>query len=1351
MNRKGFLVSFCIALCCCLLQGTAARGSDMILESIDSKGLSNSCINCIFQDPYDRTLWLGTWDGLNVYDGSRFVTLKYDAFNDNSICNNIIRNIVMESPGILWVSTDYGVSRINRNNGEISRFYPGYEGSVPASGGYFHVAVLDSGTVYCASTGWGVSFYDPENHRLSDLNISQFNTSDIIGIYDYGGNILLAMDSEGVIHSLQCGDNPKTPIVYTGPVMTGISRVFDDMEEMFIATKDGNMFVHKKESGSIDFLMTLPDRLTAVADVTRLGDGTLVLAQMDGNVWLCPEGSEPVLAGEMSNINIFSLYAGDQNILWVGSDGEGLLKYYSTGMSFGLVRNQDLNTHRSSAVRSFLQDESGNLYIGTKGSGIVELSPSERTLRTFDIKSGLSDDNVFVLCKGLSDKEIIAGSDGKGVDVILPASGRVIHIAPEKGGTQWGNVYSIYRDTRNDCLWIATNGYGLIRLSYELTGGHIEIRDQVIYTTESGPRPISSNAIFSIVPEDATHLWLATRGGGLCLFDTATAEADIWIADPDVPQSIIHNDILSLCKDIDGNLWIGTSFGLSCLPAGSKDSGRFINYSESDGLLNNSIHGILSDGRSSLWMSTNNGLVHFNPLVKTFTNYYDFYNLQGNEYSDGAYFLSDDGVMFFGGVNGFNYFRPEDIKARSFSPPISFDDLYVNQELVEDFDPSRLLELAYNANSFSIKFHAVDYIRPESCEYEFMLHNFDKDWISMGTSHTAVYTNIPPGNYELLVRCSNGDKVWNSDIWSVKIHVGKPWWKTFWFHAALLALLACAIALLYWFNQKRMKEKEAIHIEQLEKQQQAENYEARLRFFVNLSHEFCTPLTLISGSTEYILDNEELPSSAVRHLKVIGSNASRMQRLIGELLEFRKADTGHYVPSYSRINVCDTIKSVVDNFAEAVEIKRIFLSVNMPDEETVIVTDPGALEKILYNLISNALKYTPEQGYIRITLSRENDCTEIDVTNSGLGIKEEDIPKVFNRFEVLNSFEKELKKGKIMRSGVGLSYAKILAETLSGNIKVESILNEHTSFTLSLPDIDEKTVSLSEAGFDGLDYYVPATVEDDYEAGEPADDVVSGRNQTVMVVDDEQQICELLRDIFETAGLSVVNASDGSQALDILSRMRPDVIISDIIMPGMSGTELLKTIRENPMTKYIPFVFLTFKSDVVDQIEGTENGADAFISKPFHAKHLLAVVEHLLESRTGLKNFYNSTLSNSDVFEGNIVDSDDKKFLVKLTRLIEDNLTEEKLSLDFLSEKMFVSRVQLYRKIKTLTDKTPSDFINSIKIKYAAHQIKTTGKRIQEIMFDSGFNNKSYFYKVFEKTYGESPKAMRTRLSQNEN
>jgi signal transduction histidine kinase/DNA-binding response OmpR family regulator/sugar lactone lactonase YvrE len=1308
-----------------------------------AEGLSNGSVTCILQDT-EQMLWIGTWDGLNMYDGHRFMTWKFDPGNPQTLSNNIIRNIVQESNGLVWIATDHGINRLDIRQGSVQRFYPGHESRMPNVEESFDVAVTQEGTVFCSSIGWGLSWYDPATGQLVSLNIPEFNTSLIKRIYTWNGVDLLLQTEDMklfVVGFHSEGGNvimePARPLEHSPEALF----VGQSKGGLVIVSSDYNVWCKSPESASLVYVGALDTR-EDVRAASMSESGKVYVALERSGVCSAQSGGGPFTKEKMAeSVDILSMYCGSQDILWIGSDGKGLVECFESGLAFNKTPVEEVFPMRSSPVRAFWEDTDGTLYIGSKGSGIAKCRPNGSIL-WIGPEQGLSNDAVYCISEGLYPGHILIGSDGDGVDLYFPSSNRILPVKPAPG-TNWRFVYALCPDPERDCVWVGTNGFGLVRIRYSLAGNKVNLLEQEIYANKKDdPYSLSNNIIFSVVPAGDGRIWVGTRGGGLDLFDPETGKSTRYVSG-DCP--LVNNDILTLYMDPDSTLWVGTSYGFSFLRKQDVESGHFHSFTEADGLANNTIHGILSDKDGRIWLSTTRGISMFDPSDTSFVNYFNYEELQSNEFSDGASFMGRDGSFYFGGVGGYNRFRQEDIHIRDYSPDVIFSELSVKQKPLESFDPVEGVTLRHDENFFSVRFFARDFIRGENCEYMYMLDGFEDSWNYSGTNGMASFTNVPPGKYDLLVRCTNGDKVWNDTVYSLPVRIRPHWSATPWAYLAyfLLALLLGYLALR--ILEGRMKQRELLLMESMKNRQQKDTYEAKLDFFTSISHEFSTPLTLIYGSGEYLHDKYSLSPDVQRHVSIIRNNAARMQRLVGDLLDFRKADTGNYVPQYSRVDLTSFISQVADNFIEAAQEDGIKFGINIPSKPVQVTTDREALEKILYNLISNALKYTPIGGFVQLDFQPGENADVIKVTNSGKGIKPEDLPKVFNRYEILGKLEKQMKKGKIRRNGIGLALSRSLARALSGDITVDSVPDKSTTFTLSLPKIsaDEITQEQGSAVGQSMQLHeveLPETVP------EPALKAFGGESDNrplILVVDDERQICDLLSEILTNAGWRVVAVSNGEEAVNILKNSRPDLIISDIVMPQMDGLELIKYVRNNEVTSQIPFVFLTFKDDVDFNIRGREIGADAYLQKPFHPKLLVSVVRQILSSRVSLKNYYGSVVSSADMFEGKKMDAADKAFLVNLTKIIESNLSDPEISLDDLYSKMGTSRSNMYRKLKELTGMSPSQFVNSVKVRHAAHQLRTTRKTVQEIMYESGYNYKSHFYREFYKVFGMTPKDLR--------
>lgn len=1339
MKRKGILLFLFIFATHYLLADFDINKPWKFQLHTNTDGLSNSSITCLYQDSLMR-VWIGTWDGLNVYNGNSFNVFKFEHNSPNTLSNNIVRDIVEVQKGVIWVATDYGINRIHTADNTIERYYPGYETSTPTVENAFSIAATEEGDLFCAVTGWGMAYYDEAMKRMTALNIPIFNTTLIRDIFYVGGHHLLLYTTQQQLYQLHFTREEDGTLAVNEPCRlltpSPITAVFSKNRTLFCVSDAGVISKYDANQQSLRQQCVFGKGQTIKA-LAPISDDALIFATDEPNTYVYSYTDNAFSAvPQLSGLNILSLLMGTQDIVWVGTDGQGLLEIYEDNNAFVKVTNLQMFKTKSSPVRCFYQGDDGTLYVGTKGNGIYVQHP-DGTNRVIATQEGLRNLSVYALVPG-PDHHLLIGHDGVGLDMLSLETGLVTPLLPQTPNA-FQSVYAISYDQEDGCIWAGTNGFGLVKITLGARSHNTyEMESYVTYVNDkNNETSLSNNSIFSLAPAGDDKMWVGTRGGGLDLLHIHSGTFTHFTATQN-NSPLSSNDVLSVYPSNDSTLWLGTSYGLNKLTWTQTGQYACTWYIEKNGLPNNTIHGVLEDEKGFLWMSTNKGLSKLNPTTNELVNYYNNPDLQDNEFSDGAFYKNAEGILFFGGINGYNYFRPSKIQVRDYEPRVAITDFMVKQKPLLHFTNSQKVTLAHKDNFFSVNFSALEFIDNSQCEYEYKLEGFDKEWVKT-SSNSANYTNVPPGEYVLKVRCTNGDKIWSSYNAVLAITVKAPWWQTGWAYFGYFLLFVGAAYLSWWVYKERTEQRHKLEMEALNRSLQTKTHEAKLSFFTNVAHEFCTPLTLIFGSSELLLSQNHSPENSKR-IKSIYDNAKRMQRLIWELMEFRKAESGVTKPQYSFVHLQDILRPLVDSYTDLNGEHNIDLSCQFTGIEGPIVSDVNALEKILINLISNAYKYTPDKGYIRLQVEQQASETRISITNSGKGIKEEDLATVFNRYRILDNLEVQAKKGNIMRNGIGLALAQSLASLLQGVISVSSIPNKETTFTLSLPTINPADVQIQieqEATKVDFSQLIPAET-----TVPPA--VPHSKSQVIMVVDDEPQIRALITEVLSNE-YQIVEAADGQEVIDFLKRDRPNLIISDICMPNVDGIELLKYLKSNEITSHIPLVFLTYKNDIEDKVCGYEMGGDAYIPKPFHPAHLKAVVHQLLASRSLLKEYYNSSLSTSDVYSGNVVDAEDKKFMVQLTKLIEDNMTDEHLSPEFICEKLFISHTQLYRKLKDISQMTPSEFIRKIRLERAAHQLATTTLTVQEIMYLSGFNNKSYFYREFAKVYHVTPSEYRNK------
>lgn len=1302
-------------------------------------GLSNSAINCIYQDSCGL-LWLGTWDGLNMYNSRDIKVFKPDVNSSRrNISNNIIRYILEEQKGILWISTDYGINRYDVSTDEFQSYFCTNADKEVFKEHSFFIDKDSRGNIFALVNEYGLYVYDEQAKDFAriwlniDFTVKQmfFAANDSLWLCtDEGALYIAALDYS----------DPRRPQA-TGMKQAATALHVDKMfynpvqNDVWLQTEE--RIVYHSSAVSDDFQkaeMQIPEKITAMA----FNDSVCYVGTLQRLYrW---EKNLQTMDVLLDNLPINSLWLGAQNLLWVGTDSRGVFIWPERRNNF--IRSSELPSldFGNAPVRAFWESEDGRLFIGTKGNGLFIQEGNHA--RNLTYRDGLLHNSVYALF-GNDKHTVWICTEGRGLNYYSLDERRVWqvnHTPPELCA-----VFSICQQN-DSTFWVGTNGQGIFKLLIDKTTHPFSVKAcrQYCYQFDSD-NCLNNNSVYALLPDADRGLWIGTRGGGLNYLDFAT-DTFSYYRMSDHSASISNDDILCLYQDQDSTLWIGTSNGLNHLTDG--DKAMFCWYNEKDGIPNNTIHGILQGSRNSLWISTNRGLARLDKTTGKIISYFQTDGLQDDEFSDGAFYASPhSSLLYFGGMNGYTAFNPSEIKEESYMPQLFLKDFFINnvrQSLVERQDEKGCLRLEYDENLVIFRFCPIDYVQSLKCEIAYMLKGYSEGWIELGTSGTVVLNNLPTGQYTLYVRCRNATKEWSPDECILRIRVLPPWWLSGWAYLLYVILFAVCAVSIYRNSMHRIRMKQKLQMEKLENQKAEEVHQAKLRFFTNIAHEFCNSLTLIYGPSERLFklcnDNPVLK----RYLQVIKSNAERMQELIQQLMEFRKIETGYLELSIEKTDIGELVEHTASNFVEMAEEKSIGFSQCL--EVNTWNTDRGAFEKILFNLLSNAFKYTPDKGNVSVRIERVKDCLQLTVRNTGRGIREEEQSLVFNRFKVLDRLEDQiLTGGSEIRNGIGLALCKSLVDLLRGDIRIDSRENDYTDFIVRLPQLPISTVGAGcgkEEKF-GQRFRLSTSVKDE-QRQKISETIFSDELNTVWVVDDDAEVRELLSDILR-GKYNVLGVPDARKAIELLKLRIPDLIICDIIMPGMSGFELVNYLKQDELTAHIPILLLSSDASVDSKIEGTNIGADAYLSKPFHEEYLLAVIEHLLSNRRKLKEYFNSPLSSVERVEGKLVHKEDKEFVHQLSKIVVANLDNEYFSQDFLAQEMGISKMQLYRKLKDIKGETPTDFIRGIRLKQAETLLKTTNKTVQEIMYDCGFNNKAYFYRVFSQKFGSTPKEYRDR------
>lgn len=1326
----------------------------------NNDGLSNSSINVINQDSAGL-LWFGTWDGLNEYNGREFKVYKPDPANPQSISNNIIRDIVQEQKNIQWIATDRGINRLDYRKKSFERFFTDNGNQIIFNEHSFFIARNNSNRIFAAVYEQGVFFFNSKSHTFNHLNaVKNYRIRKIF--FDVDDNLWMYTEDKLLLKIVFKKDRSETPVVENViqfKLLKNIESVFYHTgNEIWMQTTDGKIFYYRISEGILS---------ESSNGIKRIGTIRAILFMDTYQLWGTANGlyhynlKTKSIETVLPNVSVLSLFAGTQHIVWVGTDSQGIWQLSPSREKFHTYSSGNIPSFGNSAVRTFFEDRDKTLWVGTKGSGIYTFNRRNDILEInpklhFTADNGLLNNAVYTITQGQGNEYWI-GTDGQGINYYDTRIKKLCTLAINDSMLRKVNLSSVYSilPTDQNILWVGTSGYGMYRLEIDRSTNPYSIKKytQFIYRNNRSTS-LSNNIVYSIIQDDATHLWIATRGGGLNRFDRLTGKFRNYRYSSEGNDFISSDDILCLYKDTRGTLWAGTSMGLNRLIRFDKGRPLFARFTEKEGMPNNTIHGILEDREHNLWLSTNKGLAKLIHDQSTYriVSYFKKDGLQNNEFSDGAFYDSPVSHQFyFGGISGFNVFNPLEISHSNYMPALILDALFVDNVESNLSAYSRIkgtreiLTLSYKNKSFSFKFIPLDYLSGTKCEISYILEGYQKEWVQLGTSNTIVFTNLPEGSYLLRVHCSNADKIWSKQYFTLPIRMLPPWWASPIAYIIYSVLLLILFTIVHRFIKDQLKAKNNILLKDLEKQKIEEIHQAKLSFFTNIAHEFSNSLTLIYGPCEQLLRMHFADDYTRKYINIIKLNSERMQTLIQQLIDFRKAETGHLRLDIEKVDIPELVKFVTDNFVEVLEEKKISLAFSFIPPAIIWQTDRDSIEKIVFNLISNAVKYTPENENIKVMLETTRDRLVIRVTNTGVGIKPVYQQTIFDRFEVLERFEMQLSKGIETRNGIGLALCKNIVEVLQGTIDVESDGETFTSFLVTLPEQSMEENATQKVHETPAFSTIPAEMKEEERQDKMRISIPDTQKEgLILIIDDEIEIREMLSD-FLSGRYEVALAANGKEALELMRIRMPSLIICDIIMPVMDGVEFIKIMKNQELTRHIPIILLSSKSSVENQIEGLETGADAYLNKPFHPRHMEAQVESLLHRNKAVLDYSESTYAALVQYEGKLIHKEDKELMLNITRIIFRQMDNESLTLDYIAGELALSKMQLYRKMKELIGQTPTEYIRSIRLKQAEKLLKTTNKTVQEIMYICGFNNKAHFYREFAKKYHLTPKEYRNQ------
>ncbi|MEN8155846.1 MAG: two-component regulator propeller domain-containing protein [Bacteroidota bacterium] len=1387
-----------------------AQQNGLYFEHISQQqGLSVVTVNSILKD---RTgfLWFGTEDGLDLYDGRRMHTYKYEEGNRSSISHSAVWSIFEDSEGTIWVGTFMGLNRYDREQDAYYSYFHDEADTTSLSDDYVRAMAEDSQGNLWVGTGRGLNRMDGGSENFT--RYLQECAINVLAI-DHLGRLWA-----GTNDGLKVYDSGRDRFMtYDLPLSATLNRVTSLFED-----DGGRLWVGSGSSGLYSF-----DKATAEFKLFPLEEGVLnssleirdIDAGAEGLLWVgsshglyrisMPERAvevfrhDPLISYSLGDNNVKSLFCEPNGFVWIGTISSGINVINPAKKRFNHVvpENADHQGLIGNRIRSFSEDHSGNILIGTAG-GLTILDPVSGDFLPLDdkIEAVLDKGAVKTICV---DRNNVAwlGVEGSGLIRYDRQHGEISECSIEEELSTCDFEVNVLMEDRAGSLWIGTDGVGVRH--FDPSTGKL---DSYIHSPGQ-PGSISNNRIFSITEDHLGDLWFATAGGGINRLNRETGEFVAYTRTSEDSCASRFSYVLSVHEDRHGDIWAGT-FGHGLIHYSRKED-RFICYTKNTGLPNNVIYGILEDKKGGVWLSHNQGLSRFDPESGSYTNYDMEDGLQGNEFNANAWYQYHDGTLLFGGNNGFNIFHPDSIVQNRHVPPVVFTSLKIMNRTIlpgelEDgrvvinrsIGQAREVFLNHSDREIHFEFSALDYEVPGKNQYRYRLEEDRDEWIDLGNNNSVSFHDLPYGEHLLHVIGSNNDGVWNEAGARITIHVKPPFYSTIAFKLAWI-LVIFVLAILF-FNLRVMmmrrrqrelelmvgdkireiaKQRDSLEIqnEELEsrnretQEQRDKTYQmarelgnanrSKLQFFTNISHEFRTPLTLIIGYVEKLLDpsSETRKAERVEDYRMIEGNAKKMKRLIDRLMQFRKLTNQQAVPRVSENNLVEVLKRQAMLYKNLAEKKGIRYTFESKQQEIKLWFDPDQIEEVITNLITNAFKFTPDDASIRVfvghasdndfpaagelQLDRPDEYVYFSVEDSGKGITPEEKEHIFERFYQAPQGD------AVLGTGLGLHISDMIVKLHQGRIHLKSEPGKGSVFSVILrrgrSHLENNIIEDgTEAGTRDVipEEEIPLSQEEAPEASVSQKTIehLSKKDLPgILLIEDHAELRRFITEGME-AQYNVYGAESGEQALNMLEEADPDVIISDVMLTGeINGFDFTEKIKDDLSSSHIPVIMLTALDSVDQKVLGIEKGADIYMTKPFSIRELKAYVDQLVQSRATLKKkFRDQAFLVSDELK---VSDLDESFIHKTIRIIESNMLDPEFNVPLLCEAMNMSQTKLYRKLKALTDMTITDFIREIRMRRAAALIRETDKNISEIAYAVGFNDPNYFRKCFKAQYKVSP------------
>jgi signal transduction histidine kinase/ligand-binding sensor domain-containing protein/DNA-binding response OmpR family regulator len=1285
------------------------------------QGLPSNVVPTLFQD---RTgyLWLGTFYGVARYDGYSFVSYINREGDSTSITNSIVNAICDDSDGNIWFGHSRGVDKFNPSTEIFTHYILNPEKPVEDWSNHVLSLLEDKNGTLWIGTGSGLYFF---NKAKKIFRLIQHNPKDPHSISSNSVNAIY-QDRNGTLwfgtgrglNKYDVVSKSFTRYLFPPDYPYGILSIYQDAGGILWLGTGCGVVKYYPETGKYILYENEPGNKKSLANNIVLS----ICEDRSGQLWISTKKGVDIFdknsetfthnmhddqkPGRINSNDIGKIIFDLSGVIWISTYDGGINKYTPPNPAIRYYSPDD-GISTMFPIVDIMENKNGKLWIGTD-RGILKFDPEIGSFERF-----AADKNVYLL---LVDAQGSIWFSARNENLCkIDQSGNITRFR-DPSGAEFPGWVSAMCNSSDGNIWVGTGNGGVYTL--DPVSGKFDILYQ------------STHWIETVYEDTKGFFWIGTQESGIVLYDPSQKKFSYYSHIPEDTLSLSSNSITHIREDQEGNIFIVTGHTLNRF---NRNAGRFERFGGKNGFPDN-IFNVVFDKKNNLWIS----------IIGKGTVKYDWQNNQFSKYFywRGLGYLAKSEKLYYHTREGLICFHPDSLKNNPLLPPVVFTSIRVFEKPV----PIRkLIQLSYNENFISFEFAALNFIEPESNLYAYKMEGVDKEWVNSGTRRFASYPNLDPGTYIFRLKGSNNDGVWNKQAASITIIISPPFWKTWWAYLIYFVVLMISLWGIRRYELNRISYKNQVEIDRAILNEKAETEKIKSRFFANISHEFRTPLTLILGPAEKIISNTS--EDVVKDAGIIRRNSRRLLQLVNQLLDLSRLEAGKLKLEASVGNIVSFVKGAALSFESLAESKDITLQI-IPEKDFIeLYFDKDKMMKILINLLSNAFKFTPEEGIISVSIREIKGVgnikdVEIKIRDTGIGIPSVEIPKLFDRFyQVDSSFTKEHEG-----TGIGLALTKELVELHHGKISAESLTGTEntnwTEFTITLPSGNSHLKNEAIIMFEETDVNTISLPEISITGFPPQNNLPIIKEQMqekpiLLIVEDNYDMRQYIKGSLDNKYL-IEEAVNGEQGLRKAEKTIPDLIISDMMMPKMDGNELTRILKSNEKTSHIPVILLTARSGHENKLAGLETGADDYLTKPFDLRELHVRIENLIKIRRKLQEKFRKLENVLNISGGKGI-SLDEQFIIKVMDVIDKHISDENFSIEEFGSEVGMSRTQFHRKIRAVTGKPASMFLRSVRLARAKKMIEEQRGNISEIAYSVGFSSPSYFTKCYREEFGHSP------------